>query len=127
VNISPSPLEADNAPAPSALDQQSEAMLESITERLDPAQAAGIRSRILDAVTHAWGARPAPDETLRFLTDIRIAQDMSGIDMDYAEHYTQMHQAGVDFMALVQAVKAAENSGGDGQSWFSGLMRSVFP
>ena len=35
---------------------------------------------------------------------------MSGIDMDYAAHYAQLHQAGLDFMALVQAVKAADKN-----------------
>ena len=82
--------------------------LDTILARLRPEKAAEIRALILDAIARQCGDTPDPTALARFLDDIRVAQSMSGIDIDYAEHYTHMHQAGVDFMRLVQAVKAAD-------------------
>jgi hypothetical protein len=82
--------------------------LAAILARLRPETVADIKARIETAVTRQFGDNPDPDALARFLEDIRLAQSMSGIDMDYARHYTEMHQAGVDFMALAQAVKAAD-------------------
>ncbi|MGD9610924.1 MAG: hypothetical protein AB7U59_16085 [Desulfovibrionaceae bacterium] len=83
-------------------------LLDAICSRLRPEKAAAIRAAIEDAIASQLGDQPDPAAVARFLDDIRVAQAMSGIDIDYAEHYTQMHKAGVDFMALVQAVKAAD-------------------
>ena len=82
--------------------------LDAILARLRPEKADAIRELITDAVARQFGDSPDPTALARFLDDIRVAQSMSGIDIDYAEHYTHMHQAGVDFMRLVQAVKAAD-------------------
>jgi hypothetical protein len=82
--------------------------LDAILARLRPEKADAIRALILDAIARQCGDSPDPSDVSRFLDDIRVAQSMSGIDIDYAEHYTHMHQAGVDFMRLVQAVKAAD-------------------
>jgi hypothetical protein len=82
--------------------------LDAILARLLPEKADAIRALILDAVARQFGENPDPAALARFLDDIRVAQSMSGIDIDYAEHYTHMHQAGVDFMRLVQDVKAAD-------------------
>jgi hypothetical protein len=84
--------------------------LAAILARLRPETVPAIRARIEDAIARQFGETPDPAALTRFLEDIRIAQAMSGIDMDYARHYTEMHQAGVDFMALVQAVKAADKT-----------------
>ena len=89
--------------APAAL-----AGLATICSRLRPDAVDGMRAAILAAITRQFGQTPEPAAVVRFLDDIRVAQEMSGIDIDYAEHYTHMHQAGVDFMRLVQAVKAAD-------------------
>jgi hypothetical protein len=86
----------------------SSTLLDAICARLRPESAPTIRARIETALVRQFGDSPDPDAVTRFLEDIRLAQVMSGIDMDYAEHYTQMHKAGVDFMALAQAVKAAD-------------------
>jgi formate-dependent nitrite reductase cytochrome c552 subunit len=82
--------------------------LDAILARLRPEKVAAIRAAIEDAIARQFGDQPDPAEITRFLDDIRVAQAMSGIDIDYAEHYTHMHKAGVDFMALIQAVKAAD-------------------
>jgi len=70
------------------------------------------RPRIKGEINDALAARFDPDadpaDVQRFLDDIRVAQSMSGIDIDYAEHYTHMHKADVDFMRLIQIVKAAD-------------------
>jgi hypothetical protein len=84
--------------------------LDAICSRLRPETVAGIRARIEEALCRQFGPEPDPDDVARFLDDIRLAQAMSGIDMDYAEHYTRMHDAGVDFMSLVQAIKAADKN-----------------
>ncbi len=84
--------------------------LDAILARLRPEKAEEIRALILDAVARQFGENPDPAALARFLDDIRVAQSMSGIDIDYAEHYTHMHQAGVDFMRLIQAVKAADKN-----------------
>ena len=86
----------------------SNATLDAILARLRPEKIDAIRSRIEDAVASQFGPDPDPAALNRFLEDIRVAQAMSGIDIDYAEHYTDMHKAGVDFMRLIQAVKAAD-------------------
>ena len=86
----------------------SNATLDAILARLRPEKIDTIRSRISDAVASQFGPDPDPAALTRFLEDIRVAQAMSGIDIDYAEHYTDMHKAGVDFMRLIQAVKAAD-------------------
>lgn len=83
-------------------------LLDTVCARLRPETVPDIKARIEAAITSQFGASPEPAAVARFLEDIRLAQSMSGIDMDYAEHYSQMHKAGVDFMALVQAVKAAD-------------------
>ena len=82
--------------------------LDAILARLRPEKVDAIRTLLLDAIARQFGDSPEPAALARFLDDIRVAQSMSGIDIDYAEHYTHMHQAGVDFMRLVQAVKAAD-------------------
>ena len=82
--------------------------LDAVCARLRPEAVPDIKARILSAIARQFGDSPDPAAVDRFLADIRLAQSMSGIDMDYAEHYTHMHDAGVDFMALVQAVKAAD-------------------
>ncbi|MEA4857499.1 MAG: hypothetical protein AAGU21_04790 [Solidesulfovibrio sp.] len=82
--------------------------LAAILARLRPEKTAPVRALILDAIARQFGDDPDPAAVTRFLDDIRVAQSMSGIDIDYAEHYTHMHQAGVDFMRLVQTVKAAD-------------------
>lgn len=84
--------------------------LDAVCARLRPETVADIRARILAAIARQFGDDPDPAAVDRFLADIRLAQSMSGIDMDYAEHYAQLHQAGLDFMALVQAVKAADKN-----------------
>jgi len=83
-------------------------LLDAICSRLRPEKVAAIRAAIEDALARQFGDQSDPAAVTRFLDDIRVAQAMSGIDIDYAEHYTQMHKAGVDFMALIQAVKAAD-------------------
>ncbi|WP_300159173.1 hypothetical protein [Solidesulfovibrio sp.] len=83
-------------------------VLDAILARLRPEKAEAVRALILDAVARQFGDSPDPKAVERFLDDIRVAQSLSGIDIDYAEHYTHMHQAGVDFMRLIQAVKAAD-------------------
>lgn len=85
-------------------------VLDAICARLRPETVPDIRARILAAIARQFGDTPDPAALDRFLADIRLAQAMSGIDMDYAEHYAQLHQAGLDFMALVQAVKAADKN-----------------
>lgn len=82
--------------------------LTAILARLRPETVPAIKARIEAAITEQFGASPDPEAVTRFLEDIRLAQAMSGIDMDYARHYTEMHKAGVDFMTLAQAVKAAD-------------------
>jgi hypothetical protein len=82
--------------------------LDAIMARLRPEKAEAIRALIKGAIARQFGENPDPADVGRFLDDIRVAQSMSGIDIDYAEHYTHMHQAGVDFMRLVQTVKAAD-------------------
>ncbi|WP_428563172.1 MAG: hypothetical protein ACP59X_23315 [Solidesulfovibrio sp. DCME] len=82
--------------------------LAAILARLRPDKAEAVRALVLDAIARQFGDSPDPAAVTRFLDDIRVAQSMSGIDIDYAEHYTHMHQAGVDFMRLVQTVKAAD-------------------
>lgn len=82
--------------------------LDAILSRLRPDAAPAVRAAIEDAISRQFGPEPDPAAVARFLDDIRVAQSMSGIDIDYAEHYTHMHDAGVDFMRLVQAVKAAD-------------------
>ncbi len=84
------------------------AALDAICSRLRPEKVETIRALILDAIRRQFGDTPDPAAVRRFLDDIRVAQAMSGIDIDYAEHYTHMHQAGEDFMRLAQAVKAAD-------------------
>ena len=88
----------------------SNATLDAIIARLRPEKIDSIRNLITDAVTSQFGSDPDPAALTRFLEDIRVAQAMSGIDIDYAEHYTDMHKAGVDFMRLIQAVKAADKN-----------------
>jgi len=83
-------------------------LLDVICSRLRPETVSDIKARIRAAIASQFGEQPDPADVARFLDDIRVAQAMSGIDIDYAEHYTQMHKAGVDFMTLVQAVKAAD-------------------
>ncbi len=92
------------------LDPLNTARLDAVCSRLRPAEAPAIRARILEAVRRQCGDAPDPAKVARFLDDIAVAQSMSGIDIDYAEHYTHMHDAGVDFMRLVQAVKAADRN-----------------
>jgi len=82
--------------------------LDAIIARLRPEKAEEIRSLITDAVAEQFGPTADPADVKRFLDDIRVAQSMSGIDINYAEHYTDLHKAGVDFMRLIQAVKAAD-------------------
>ncbi|MGE4537382.1 MAG: hypothetical protein AB7D37_09900 [Desulfovibrio sp.] len=82
--------------------------LDAIIARLRPEKAEEIRSLITDAVAKQFGPTADPADVKRFLDDIRVAQSMSGIDINYAEHYTDLHKAGVDFMRLIQAVKAAD-------------------
>lgn len=84
--------------------------LTAILARLRPQAVPDIKARIEAAIAEQFGASPDPEAVGRFLEDIRLAQAMSGIDMDYARHYTEMHKAGVDFMALAQAVKAADKN-----------------
>lgn len=98
----------NNQPASPRLDAQSTASLDAICARLRPETIPAVRASIEDAITSQFGNAPDPAQIARFLDDIRVAQAMSGIDIDYAEHYTQMHKAGVDFMRLIQAVKAAD-------------------
>ncbi|EFL51654.1 hypothetical protein DesfrDRAFT_1509 [Solidesulfovibrio fructosivorans JJ]] len=83
-------------------------ILDAIITRLRPEKAETIRNLITDAVAKQFGESPDPTEVKRFLDDIRVAQSMSDIDINYAEHYTDLHKAGVDFMRLVQAVKTAD-------------------
>jgi len=85
-------------------------LLTDILSRLRPETVADIKARIETAITEQFGAAPEPEAVARFLEDIRLAQAMSGIDMDYASHYSEMHKVGVDFMSLAQAVKAADKS-----------------
>ena len=82
--------------------------LDAIIARLRPEKAAVIRKDITDAVAKQFGETPDPADVKRFLDDIRVAQSMSDIDINYAEHYTDLHKTGVDFMRLVQAVKTAD-------------------
>jgi hypothetical protein len=84
--------------------------LAAILAHLRPETVPDITARIEQAIARQFGDAPDPAAVLRFLKDIQLAQSMSGIDMDYARHYTEMHQHGVDFMALVQAVKAADKT-----------------
>ena len=84
--------------------------LDAILARLRPEKIEAIRALVTDAICRQFGDAPDPAMVARFLDDIRVAQSMSGIDIDYAEHYTHMHQAGVDFMRLIQAVKAADKN-----------------
>ena len=84
------------------------ATLDAIAARLRPEKAAAVRTLIEEALAAQFGPDADPADIERFLDDIRVAQSMSGIDIDYAEHYTHMHKAGVDFMRLIQAVKAAD-------------------
>ena len=97
------------SPAP-ALAPASAQTLDAILSRLRPGTVQAVRAAILDAIGRQFGPEPDPAAVARFLDDIRVAQSMSGIDIDYAEHYTHMHQAGVDFMRLIQAVKAADKN-----------------
>lgn len=109
------------------LDPQSEDILASILDHIEPCQAASIRALLLDAVADAWGQHPDPAATHRFLLDIRIAQDLPATDLDYAEHCSRMHDTGVDFLDLVQIVKAAgRHPDPEGGSWFLALFQSVF-
>ncbi len=98
----------NNAPASPTRDPAAARTLDAILARLRPDQVATIRALIEDAVARQCGPEPDPATVARFLDDIRVAQAMSGIDIDYAEHYTHMHDAGVDFMRLIQQVKAAD-------------------
>lgn|GEM_PF-2075233 len=97
----------DNKPA-SPLAPAHAATLDAVIARLRPDAAPAIRSRIEEALAARFGPDADPGDVQRFLDDIRVAQSMSGIDIDYAEHYTHMHKAGVDFMRLIQIVKAAD-------------------
>jgi len=90
------------------LDAASARALDAVCSRLRPEAVPAIRAAIGEAILRQFGDSPDPVACARFLDDIRVAQAMSGIDIDYAEHYTHMHDAGVDFMRLVQAVKAAD-------------------
>jgi len=109
------------------LDSQSEDILASILDHIEPCQAASIRALLLDAVADAWGQHPDPAAMHRFLLDIRIAQDLPATDLDYAEHCSRMHETGVDFMDLVQIVKAAgRHTDPEGGSLFFALFQSVF-
>lgn len=84
--------------------------LTAILTRLRPDKTAEIRTLIENAVARQFGETPDPAAVTRFLDDIRVAQSMSAIDINYAEHYTDLHQTGVDFMRLVQTVKAADKN-----------------
>uniref|UniRef100_I2PWU6 Uncharacterized protein n=1 Tax=Desulfovibrio sp. U5L TaxID=596152 RepID=I2PWU6_9BACT len=95
------------SPAP-GLDSATAHTLDAILSRLRPDTVPALRAAIQDAIGRQFGPEPDPATVTRFLDDIRVAQSMSGIDIDYAEHYTHMHDAGVDFMRLIQAVKAAD-------------------
>jgi hypothetical protein len=101
-------LDSNTAPQTPRLDAKSAAILDAICSRLRPETVAAIRADIEAAILGQFGQTPDATEVVRFLDDIRVAQSMSGIDIDYAEHYTHMHKAGVDFMRLIQAVKAAD-------------------
>jgi len=109
------------------LDLQSQDILASIVERTEPDQASAIRALILDAAANTWGEQSEPDTMRRFLIDISIAQDMPGIEMDYAGDYAQMFESGLDFLNLIQTVQAAKRlQEQDGESWFSEMFQSVF-
>ncbi|EHJ48495.1 hypothetical protein DFW101_2491 [Solidesulfovibrio carbinoliphilus subsp. oakridgensis] len=95
------------SPAPT-LTPASAQTLDAILSRLRPDTVPAVRAAIKDAIGRQFGPEPDPATLARFLDDIRVAQSMSGIDIDYAEHYTHMHDAGVEFMRLIQAVKAAD-------------------
>ncbi len=81
---------------------------DAILARVRPEKLEAIRGLITDAVARQFGPEPDPAALTRFLDDIRVAQSMSDIDINYAEHYTDLHKSGVDFMRLIQAVKHAD-------------------
>lgn len=88
----------------------SETALAAILGRLRPETVPDMKARIEDAIAGQFGDAPDQAAVVRFLKDIQLAQAMSGIDMVYARHYTELYHAGLDFMDLVQAVKAADKT-----------------
>jgi len=92
------------------LDNNSPAsLLDAICSRLRPETVPAIRATIETAIAEQCGDQPDPAAVVRFLEDIRLAQSLSGADIDYAQHYTQLHRTGEAFMRLIQTVNAAKS------------------
>jgi hypothetical protein len=98
----------------------------ALLDRLRPDRVPAARALLLSALARACGDPPDPEAAARLLADLRLALSLSGADLDYADHYARMHQAGVDFLALARELKEAERGPDPAPGGLAGGLRRLF-